>query len=140
MSDLFDPFGPPKEKAPPRVEQVLVAVSENGESFVLTGRGGAIESDLDAGMSRLDEAGPLRTDAAPGLWVWEGIPGWAGNSDDGYEPDYDGTFRGKPRGEWRRPTPEEWAKIQAGDLDLFGPPHINREPLFLGPDAPEAKP
>lgn len=112
-----------KSAREPETEHALVLVGKASGPMLIHGVGIAIESDLEEAGLGPDEAGPtLQAPKMPGLWVWEGTPGWDSgwnreyNVDEGATPYYEG------RGKWRRATSDEVAKLAAGKMnELFGP-------------------
>jgi hypothetical protein len=120
VTPLFE-FKDPEKKAEDVLEFALFFVKED-KVFLLHAVGLTIESDLDAGLDREGEAGPWsEIPEEDGLWIWEGVPGWASgysyeHGDEGGEPIYD------KRGKARRPSEAECKVILNGPLkDLFGP-------------------
>lgn len=92
-------MAPGKPKA--EVERALVFRTSQGESILLVARGACIEADLDVGLSRIDEAGPLCPKSrGPGLHVWEGVPAAYRSADGDCDVDY-------PPAGWRALTDDE---------------------------------
>jgi hypothetical protein len=134
---ILDDFLKQKQKKPHKPEKALFFAA-GGRTYLLHAVGVYIELDLE-NLSRDGEAGPwAEIPKENGLWVWEGVPGWASGVtwegiDEGGEPIYD------KKGTVRRPNEEELKFLMnGGDLNnLFGPPHLDEE-LEETPDGSQA--
>lgn len=131
MSDIFKDLKFSDDNVGVEAEKVEHALffcnNENDRCFLLHEVGAVIESDIEAGLDRDSEAGPWSDlPKEPGLWIWEGIPGWNRFTsyeygDEGGEPIYDG------RGKSRRPTPEELQLIVEGKMkELWGEHQLHK--------------
>lgn len=128
MTDLFkmakvlaDPAAAAAKEAA-LMERALVFVDAAKRATFLAGYGFGIECDVE-GLGDPREFGvAAAAPEEPGLWRWDGTPFWVEERSEGVlegcVPEYVG-HDGKSRGTWRRLTPEEGARILAGDLSDF---------------------
>lgn len=113
-------FEEEKKRAAASVERALILVLPDGEStsgIFLLGYGHGIESDLEAGLDRIEIGPTTAAPADPGFWIWEGVPLWIEERSEGIlegcVPYYD------KRGTWRRPTSEEMNLVVYGNFKQF---------------------
>lgn len=112
------------------MERALVAFANGSGAWILYASGAALSESIDAYGRDADEVGLLRAQLGwmppmRGLWVWEGEVEAVGVSRSRETPNgWESDGRWEPSfamGTWRRPTPEEWQKIAAGDIALWPP-------------------
>lgn len=94
--------------------QAVVAADAKGKGAVLWSVGGHIRMELEeAGLSDLDDLGLEPPDElGAGVWIWVGTYSWVPGYVEGYEAPGEGYMDCK--GEFRRPTDDEWAAIKDG--------------------------
>ena len=96
-----------------KTERMLLVFDDYGQLHLMCRRGPGIEQE-DLGTDVEDLGIFVTKDQADGLWVYDAVPRFNEEHDEGYPTGF-GTFDYE-HGKFRRPTEREWNYIHAGDM------------------------